>query len=195
MSRSVTETERLDVATLGFWLYLMTDIIVFASLFAVYMVLVNATAGGPSASDIYNAEFALLQTVILLTSSFTCGLGALALRKGNKRASMGLLTVTALLGGAFLALELHEFTNLVAEGHSWQVSAFLSAFFTLVGTHGLHITLGLLWAITLLVYMYRTKKIEANLLRKVTLFALFWHFLDIIWIFIFTIVYLMGVAS
>lgn len=194
MSKNITETEKLDNTTLGFWLYLMTDIMIFASLFAVYMVLVNATAGGPSASELYDANFALLQTVILLTSSFTCGISALMLRHGRKAASMWLLAITALLGGAFLALEITEFTKLVAEGHSWQASGFLSAFFTLVGTHGLHITVGLLWAVSLLVYMYKTKQ-NADMLRKVGLFALFWHFLDIVWIFLFTIVYLFGVAS
>lgn len=194
MSRAVTETEKLDTTTLGFWLYLMTDIMIFASLFATYMVLVNATAGGPTTSDIYSADFALLQTVILLTSSFTCGVAALMLRRGKKSASMWLLLVTALLGAAFLTLELVEFTNLVHEGYSWQTSAFLSAFFTLVGTHGLHITVGLLWAGSLLVYMYRNKP-NSDMLRKMSLFALFWHFLDIIWIFIFTVVYLFGVSS
>jgi len=194
MSRMVNETEKLDTTVLGFWLYLMTDIVVFASLFATYLVLVNAHAGGPGPNEIYDANFALLQTVILLTSSFTCGLGALALRRGDKRGSITMLVATSLLGGVFLALELTEFTKLVTEGNSWQTSGFLSAFFTLVGTHGLHITIGLVWAVSLLVYMLRNKK-NADMLRKVTLFALFWHFLDIVWIFIFTIVYLMGVAS
>lgn len=194
MSHAVTETEKLDSTTLGFWLYLMTDIMIFASLFATYLVLVNATAGGPGASDIYSADFALLQTIILLTSSFTCGVSALMLRRSKKTASMWLLVVTAVLGAVFLALELYEFSNLVQEGHSWQQSAFLSAFFTLVGTHGLHITVGLIWAISLLVYIYRSK-LSGDMLRKMTLFALFWHFLDIIWIFIFTVVYLIGVSS
>ena len=194
MSRMVNETEKLDTTVLGFWLYLMTDIVVFASLFATYLVLVNAHAGGSGPNEIYDANFALLQTVILLTSSFTCGLGALALRRGDKRGSITMLVATSLLGGVFLALELTEFTKLVTEGNSWQTSGFLSAFFTLVGTHGLHITIGLVWAVSLLVYMLRNKK-NADMLRKVTLFALFWHFLDIVWIFIFTIVYLMGVAS
>ena len=194
MSRMVNETEKLDTTVLGFWLYLMTDIVVFASLFATYLVLVNAHAGGPGPNEIYDANFALLQTVILLTSSFTCGLGALALRRGDKRGSITMLVATSLLGGVFLALELTEFTKLVTEGNSWQTSGFLSAFFTLVGTHGLHITIGLVWAVSLLVYMKKKKK-NADMLRKVTLFALFWHFLDIVWIFIFTIVYLMGVAS
>lgn len=194
MNMGHSETERLDTTTLGFWLYLMTDIVIFASLFAVYMVLVNAHAGGPGPSEIYDANFALLQTVILLTSSFVCGLAALALRRGNKRASISLLIATAVLGGAFLSLELVEFSKLVVEGNSWQTSAFLSAFFTLVGTHGLHITVGLIWAVSLVIYMLSTK-LNADMLRKITLFALFWHFLDIVWIFIFTIVYLMGVAS
>lgn len=194
MSRMVNETEKLDTTVLGFWLYLMTDIVVFASLFAMYLVLVNAHAGGSGPNEIYDANFALLQTVILLTSSFTCGLGALALRRGDKRGSITMLVATSLLGGVFLALELTEFTKLVTEGNSWQTSGFLSAFFTLVGTHGLHITIGLVWAVSLLVYMLQKKK-NADMLRKVTLFALFWHFLDIVWIFIFTIVYLMGVAS
>lgn len=193
MSHSASETEKLDTANLGFWLYLMTDIMIFASLFATYMVLVNATAGGPTAKEIYNADYGLLQTIVLLASSFTCGLAALFLRHRKKIASMWLLGVTMLLGGVFLGLEINEFSVLVAEGHDWQTSAFLTAFFTLVGTHGLHISVGLIWAATVLVHMARSK-IDANMTRKMSLFALFWHFLDIIWIFIFTIVYLLGVA-
>lgn len=176
-------------AELGFWLYLMTDIILFASLFATYMILKPNIADGPSAAELLDPKYALVETVVLLTSSFTCGVAALALRFKKVRLSVVLLVLTALLGAAFLALELSEFAELIHEGHTWQQSAFLSAFFTLVATHGLHITVGMIWAIVMTAYVAKRGS-TANAMRKMTLFSLFWHFLDIVWIFIFTIVYL-----
>ena len=191
MSRQTNEQvlERYEKAEFGFWLYLMTDIILFASLFATYMVLRGNTAGGATSADLLDPKYALIETVILLTSSFACGIAALALR--FKKVSMALwsLVLTLLLGFAFLALELNEFAELVREGHSWQASAFLSGFFTLVATHGLHITIGLIWGGAMAFYLLKHGT-TANSVRKFTLFSLFWHFLDFVWIFIFTIVYL-----
>lgn len=176
-------------AELGFWLYLMTDIILFASLFATYMILKPNIADGPSAAELLDPKYALVETIVLLTSSFTCGVAALALRFKKVRLSVVLLVLTALLGATFLALELSEFAELIHEGHTWQQSAFLSAFFTLVATHGLHITVGMIWAIVMTAYVAK-RGATANAMRKMTLFSLFWHFLDIVWIFIFTVVYL-----
>lgn len=178
----------------GFWLYLMTDIVLFASLFATFLVLRSGTFGGPSASELFSLPYVLLQTLVLLASSFTAGLGLLAAYRGEKNQVLNWFGLTFLLGLSFLGLELYEFSQLVQEGHSWTASGYLSAFFTLVGTHGLHITAGLLWMLTLMVRVAR-KGLGVATIRQLTLLSLFWHFLDIIWIFIFTIVYLMGVSG
>jgi cytochrome o ubiquinol oxidase subunit 3 len=175
----------------GFWVYLMTDCILFASLFATYAVLRTRTFGGPSGESLFSLPFALTETLILLTSSFICGLAILAARQGNKKRVITLFSLTFLLGLAFLSLEINEFHRLAAEGNSWRRSGFLSAFFTLVGTHGLHIAAGLFWMATLLPRVWRGGLGPVNL-RRLTMLSLFWHFLDVIWIFIFTIVYLMG---
>lgn len=177
----------------GFWLYLMTDCILFASLFATYVVLRGATAGGPSGAELFQMPMVLAETLILLTSSFTCGLALITMKQRKKLESLLWLAATFAFGGAFLFIEIQEFIVLVAEGYSWQRSAFLSAFFTLVGTHGLHISVGLLWLLTLLVVIIKNG-FTSKITRQFGLFALFWHFLDLVWIFIFTVVYLMGVA-
>ncbi len=169
----------------------MTDCILFATLFATYAVLQGNTYGGPSGKELFSLPFVLAETLILLTSSFTCGLGMLAARARNKRWALISFGITFILGAAFLALELTEFSRLVADGNSWQRSGFLSAFFTLVGTHGLHIATGLLWMGVLMVQLLR-HGISQPLMRRLTMMSLFWHFLDVIWIFIFTIVYLRG---
>lgn len=179
--------------TLGFWMYLMTDCLIFACLFATYAVLRNNTFGGPTGEDIFSLPFVLLETLILLTSSFACGLAVLAAKRQNKTQSLTLLVITLLLGLSFVLLEVNEFRQLIVEGHGPQKSAFLSAYFTLVGTHGFHISVGLLWASFLAIKMFSTKLTNVTV-KRLFLFSLFWHFLDIIWIFIFTIVYLMGVA-
>lgn len=178
----------------GFWLYLMTDCILFGVLFATYVVLEPGIAGGPSGDEIFQMPLVLAETFILLTSSFTCGLALIALKQGNIKQLLAWLTVTYILGVSFLTIELTEFATLVGEGHGWTASAFLSAFFALVGTHGLHITVGLLWLLVL-VAVIATRGLSAKTTRQLGLFALFWHFLDLVWIFIFTIVYLMGVLS
>ncbi len=175
----------------GFWLYLMTDLLMFAVLFATFIVLRDNTFGGPSGRELFNLQFVLSETLLLLSSSFTAGLALLAAKEGNKRQLIIWLCVTFLLGLSFLGLELTEFSTLINEGHTWEKSAFLSSFFTLVGTHGLHIAAGLLWLSVLLVKIFKDG-VTSSMVRKLTLFGLFWHFLDIVWIFIFTIVYLMA---
>jgi cytochrome o ubiquinol oxidase subunit III len=190
---AVAQAARDDKTIFGFWVYLMTDCILFATLFATYAVLRNNTFGGPSGRELFDMPYALAETLLLLTSSFTCGLMALALRAG-KRGLIGLLlTVTFVLGLAFITMELTEFAHFVAAGNSWRRSGFLSAFFTLVGTHGLHITIGLLWIAITGTRLLR-QGLTPALRRHLTLFSLFWHFLDVVWVFIFTIVYLMGAA-
>jgi cytochrome o ubiquinol oxidase subunit III len=181
-----------DKVVFGFWIYLMTDLIMFAVLFATYAVFRGNTYDGPTTQELFNKQFVLVETFLLLTSSFTCGLGMLAMYKHKKNQVLFWFLITFLLGLSFLGMEFYEFNQLISEGHSWQKSAFLSAYFTLVGTHGLHITLGLLWLGILLTYTY-LKGLTKSAMRKFTLLSLFWHFLDIVWIFIFTIVYLMGV--
>lgn len=177
---------------LGFWAYLMTDVVLFATLFATFAVLRTATNGGPGGSELFSLPFVLGETLLLLTSSFTSGLMIVMVQRGKAQAAVFWLGATMLLGVAFLVMELSEFSKLATEGHGWWHSAFLSSFFTLVGTHGLHILFGLLWAVVLLFQIIQ-KKLTPNVVRRLTLFGMFWHFLDIIWIFIFTIVYLMGV--
>lgn len=177
--------------TFGFWVYLMTDCILFATLFATYAVLSGNTFGGPSGKELFDLPYVLIETLLLLTSSFTAGLAIWAAHRGNKKQVISWFGATFLLGAAFLGMELAEFSHLYNEGHSWQQSAFLSSYFILVGTHGAHITAGLLWMGVLLVRVWR-KGLSASNLKKLTLLSLFWHFLDIVWIFIFTIVYLMG---
>jgi cytochrome o ubiquinol oxidase subunit 3 len=164
----------------------------FASLFATYAVLHGGTYGGVTSKDIFEPSFVLTETLILLTSSFTCGLAVLAARHGAMKQVFGWFVVTFILGAAFLGMELSEFTKLVHEGNSWQASAFLSAFFTLVATHGLHITVGLIWMTSLVVFVWK-KGLTEHAIRKLTMFGMFWHFLDVVWIFIFTMVYMMGV--
>ncbi len=176
----------------GFFTYLMTDLVLFAALFATYAVLHSGVFGGPTSEEIFNAPFALLETLILLTSSFSCGLSLLAARRGNAHVLLAALGATFILGAAFLALEVSEFARLAASGAGPSASAFLSSYFTLVGTHGLHVLIGLVWMAALGVSIAVRGLTRGNL-RKLALLSLFWHFLDIIWIFIFTIVYLFGI--
>lgn len=182
-----------DIGTFGFWVYLMTDLIMFAALFAVYAVVRGNTFGGPSGSDLFDLPFVLKETIVLLASSFTCGLAMLAAQSGKKSWTLFWFGATFALGSYFLVLELGEFTHLIAIGADWTRSAFLSSYFGLVGTHGLHIAIGLFWIIVAMAYV-ALRGLTPNGLLKLTRLSLFWHFLDIVWIFIFTIVYLMGVA-
>jgi cytochrome o ubiquinol oxidase subunit 3 len=189
------EVREADDKTLfGFWAYIMTDCVLFASLFATYAVLHNNVYGGPSGRELFNMHSVLAETLCLLTSSFTCGLAMLAVARRNRRATILWLLITMALGIAFLTIELTEFRHLVADGNSWRRSGFLSGFFTLVGTHGLHITVGLTWMLAMIIKVARSGLNRAQQ-RRLQMLSLFWHFLDVVWIFIFTIVYLLGVVS
>lgn len=185
--------DRAERANIGFWLYLMTDCILFASLFAVYAILHINTFGGAGPKELFHPGAVLAETLLLLGSSYACGLAVLRARTGERAKAIFWLIFTFALGAGFLALELSEFTQLIADGNSFTRSGFLSAFFTLVGTHGLHITIGLIW-IGVMVAQLTRKGLTRNTARRLTLFSLFWHFLDVVWIFIFSTVYLMGVA-
>ena len=178
--------------TLGFWMYLMTDGLLFATLFCTYAVLHHETFGGPPSQKLFNLSLAFTETMILLLSSATCGLGILSAVRNKKNHTIAWLAITFLLGATFITMELSEFNHLIQEGNSWQRSAFLSAFFTLVGTHGLHVLAGLLWTLILILQVFR-QGINVITFRRLVTFSLFWHFLDLVWIFIFTFVYLMGV--
>lgn len=189
-SESAREADSKTV--FGFWVYIMTDCVLFASLFAVYAVLHRNTFGGPPSNVLFDLPYALYETLILLTSSFTCGMAVLAAQRRNKELVLFWFSITFLLGLAFLGMELHEFRNFVLEGNSWRRSGFLSSFFTLVGTHGLHITSGLIWMAVMMTQITK-KGLTRGTLRRLRLLSMFWHFLDVVWIFIFTIVYLQGV--
>jgi len=179
---------------LGFWLYLMTDCIIFASLFAVFAVTGNQFAGGPSGKDVFELPGVMMETAILLLSSITFGFGMLAAHKGKSTALLAWLGVTFVLGAVFIALEIHELSLLIAQGYGPERSAFLSAFFTLVGTQGLHVTVGLIWMTILAVQVIGNKKVTQRDLTRLTCLSLFWHFLDIVWICVFTFVYLTSVV-
>lgn len=173
----------------GFWVYLMTDLLMFAVLFAVYAVLQGGAQGGASGRELFSLPLALTETLILLTSSFTCGIGLIAAKAGYKNQVLTWFGITFLLGLTFLGLELNEFAKLISDGHTIASNAFFSSFFTLVGTHGLHIITGLLWIGITLGFILK-RGLSSHMVRKLTLLSLFWHFLDIVWLFIFTFVYL-----
>jgi cytochrome o ubiquinol oxidase subunit 3 len=186
--------EENNPSLFGFWVYLMTDLMMFAVLFAAYAVLHNSTFGGPSGRDLFNIDYVLVETIILLISSFTAGLALWAAKTNNKYRVLGLLSITFILGATFLWMEVTEFGTLIHNGSSWQISAFLSSYFALVGTHGFHILVGLFWILILGIYI-SYKDLDQGIIRKLTMLSLYWHFLDIVWIFIFTIVYLMAVIK
>lgn len=185
--------EQTSATTLGFWLYILSDVMIFGALFATFMVLRHNTAGGPSGAEIFEPQYVLIQTIALLASSYTAALALSAARHGLLRRMWQCFVMTGALGLVFLGLEVREFMLLVSDGDSWQVSGFLSSFFALVGTHGLHITIGLLWLTTLFVAIKRRGLTSSNS-RKLGLFTIFWHFLDVVWIGIFAIVYMFGVG-
>lgn len=186
-----TEHNVTDTTVFGFWVYILTDCMLFAGLFAAYAVLHTGTYASPSIKEITSLPFILAETLILLTSSFTCGLGMLAVQSKNKKMVLALFGATLILGLSFVGMELTEFSSLIREGSGPQQSAFLSSFFTLVGTHGLHVALGSLWMIVLMAQVFH-RGVTPFTARRLTCLSMFWHFLDIIWIFIFTLVYLMG---
>jgi cytochrome o ubiquinol oxidase subunit 3 len=179
---------------LGFWIYLMSDCLIFAVLFACYGVLGRNYAAGPSPADLFDLPLVAVNTSMLLFSSITCGFAMLEMERGRRGAVLGWLVVTALFGLAFIGLELYEFAHLISEGAGPQRSAFLSAFFTLVGTHGLHVSVGIVWMVTMMVQVAKHGLIPDNK-RRLMCLSLFWHFLDVIWIGVFTFVYLMGVLG
>ncbi|MGV3346713.1 cytochrome o ubiquinol oxidase subunit III [Enterobacteriaceae bacterium LUAb1] len=175
----------------GFWIYLMSDCIIFATLFATYAVMVNATAGGPSGKDIFDLPFVLGETALLLLSSITYGMAVIAMNKGSKSAVNGWLIITFLFGLGFIGMEIYEFHHLILEGYGPDRSGFLSAFFTLVGTHGLHVTAGLIWMLVLM-YQIAVRGLTSTNRTRIMCLSLFWHFLDVVWICVFTVVYLLG---
>ena len=177
----------------GFWIFLLSDIVMVAALFAAYAVLVRATAGGPAGPQLFNQVSVALETACLLASSYTCGLMSLAVNSRRRGAFYLAAVITFVLGAAFLALEIREFADMIARGATPQSSAFLSAFFTLVGCHGLHVTVGLVWLVVMMVQV-AVKGLHPAVERRLLCFFLFWHALDIIWVGLFTVVYLMGVA-
>jgi cytochrome o ubiquinol oxidase subunit 3 len=177
------------VAGFGFWLFLLSDIILFAALFATYAVLSGSTAAGPSGAELFDQRHVFMETLCLLASSVTCGFGSLAIYRTDARAMYFWMGLTFVLGACFLSMEGREFAGLVAAGAGPSHSAFLSAFFTLVGTHGLHVSLGLVWLVVMLLQV-ATLGFQPMVARRFFCFGLFWHALDIVWIGVFTIVYL-----
>jgi cytochrome o ubiquinol oxidase subunit 3 len=188
------ETSKRIIVGYGFWIFLLSDIIMFSAFFAAYAVLSTETAGGPSGKDLFDLHNVAIETVCLLLSSFTCGIASIGARAHNSLLYYGGMAVTFLFGAGFLSLEIREFAGLVAQGAGPTRSAFLSSFFTLVGCHGLHVTLGLLWLLTMMAQVF-AKGYRADILRRVLCFSLFWHTLDIVWVALFTVVYLMGAGQ
>ena len=181
-----------NATLLGFWLYLMSDCLLFAVLFAAYGVLGGSYAAGPGPKDLFDLPLVAVNTSMLLLSSITYGFAMLEMARKRQTATLIWLGITGLFGIAFIALELYEFHHLIHEGAGPQRSAFLSAFFTLVGTHGLHVTFGIVWLVVLMTQVHR-KGLTAPNIRRLACLSLFWHFLDVVWIGVFTFVYLMGV--
>ncbi len=190
---TLVKDDPTSMTHVGFWTYIMTDCILFGVLFATYAVLHKNTFGGPSGKDLFEAPYALGETLILLVSSFFCGLSEVGARKNSKKIVLFWLGLTFLLGVSFLVMEGMEFTKFVKMGASWERSGFLSSFFTLVGTHGCHISVGLLWMLVMM-FQVAIKGFNPFVMRRLACLRLFWHFLDVVWIFIFTLVYMMGVA-
>ena len=177
---------------LGFWLYLMSDCLVFACLFATYAVLGRNYAGGPGGAELFDLPLVALNTSFLLVSSITYGFAMLEMQRKRVRSTLGWLAVTGLLGACFIGLELYEFIHLIHEGAGPQRSGFLTSFFALVGTHGLHVSFGILWLVTLMAQVGKHGLTPENR-RRLTCLSMFWHFLDVVWIGVFSFVYLMGV--
>ena len=195
LSHARPEDERhTEVTVFGFWTFLMNDAILFALLFATYATMVNRTAGGPTGPELFDIGNAFIETLVLLVSSFTFGMGAVALKEGRERAVKLWLGVTLVLGLGFIGLELREFASLIGQGATAQTSGFLSSFFVLLSTHGLHVLVGCIWIVVMLVQVSTfglSRQVRSRILRL----GLFWHFLDLVWIVIFTTVYLPAVAS
>ena len=178
----------------GFWIFLLSDIVMFSAFFATYAVLMRETAGGPSGAELFDLRNTAIETALLLLSSFTCGIASIGAQTRRGSWFYGAMAATFILGAGFIALEVREFADLVARGAGPTRSAFLSAFFTLVGCHGLHVTVGLLWLLTMMAQVF-AKGYRPDILRRMLCFSLFWHALGIIWVAVFTVVYLMGAAT
>lgn len=187
-----SEQSRLNI--LGFWIFLGAEIVLFATLFGVYGVLGERYADGPTLKDIIDMNGVMIQTLLLLTSSFTCGLVIFEMRRNNLKGLLIWLVVTLLLGAGFLFMEVKEFMHYVHEGATIQTSAALSSLFTLLGTHGLHVTLGIGWAVMIIIQLVR-RGLTPVTARKTFIIGLYWHFLDVVWIFIYTFVYLKGMVA
>jgi len=191
MTISPRDAARYEEKDFGFWLYLMSDAVIFALLFATYLIMVGNAAGGPTPKDVFELDRAAAETALLLLSSTTFGVAAVALSAGERGKVLLWLAITFLLGAGFIYLEIGEFAGMIAEGAGPQRSGFLSAFFTLVGTHGLHVSVGLCWILVMMGQVY-FKGITAPVASRLMRLGLFWHFLDIIWVVIFSVVYLPG---
>ena len=191
---AASHSNRRGMTGLGFYLYLLSDCILFATLFAAFAVLHRSVADGPDGHHLFGLRNAFIETACLLTSSLTCGLAMLACDRRDARSAKGFLAITFALGAVFLALELTEFARMIADGAGPSRSAFLSAFFTLVSTHGLHVTAGLAWILILIVQL-RQKGFTEGMVRRLFCFSLFWHVIDVVWIGVFSFVYLIGSAS
>ncbi len=181
------------VVAYGFWIFLISDIIVFAAFFATYAVLTDSTAGGPTGRDLFDLRMVAIETACLLASSFTCGVAGLGAQAKNRRVFQIAMAVTFVLGAAFLTIEMREFAAMIEKGAGPSRSGFLSAFFALIGCHGLHVTAGMLWLLTMMAQV-AAKGYRDDILRRILCFNLFWHTLDIIWVGLFSLVYLVGVA-
>ncbi|KAF0996789.1 cytochrome aa3 quinol oxidase subunit III [Geobacillus thermoleovorans] len=186
-----TQESRLNI--LGFWIFLGAEVALFATLFATYLVLFQRTGLGPTAGELFEVKDVLIETLLLLTSSFTCGLAIFEMRRGRMSGLIAWLLVTLLLGAGFITFEIREFIHYVHEGATMQTSAFLSSFFVLVGTHGAHVSLGIGWMILIIIQLLQ-RGFTPKTARKVFIVSLYWHFLDVVWIFIFTLVYLLGMV-
>jgi cytochrome o ubiquinol oxidase subunit 3 len=182
------------VVAYGFWIFLLSDFVMFSALFATYAVLLHATNGGPGGVELFNQTSVAIETACLLLSSYACGLMSLAINARNRAATYITGLITFVLGAAFVTLELREFVGMIARGATPDRSAFLSAFFALVGCHGLHVTIGLLW-LAVMMAQVATRGFRETVQRRLFCFSLFWHALDIIWVGLFTVVYLIGIRS
>ena len=183
---------RRIVVAFGFWVFLLSDIVMFSALFAAYAVLTHATAGGPTGAQLFSQVGVAIETACLLISSYTCGMMSIAISEQRRSETYFFALLTFVLGAAFVWLEVHEFADMIARGAAPQRSAFLSAYFTLVGCHGLHVTAGLIW-LGVMMAQVAVRGFRASVQRRLLCFALFWHALDIIWVWLFTAVYLIGV--
>lgn len=193
LAHEIHEHDKRVIVGYGFWIWLISDIIMFSAFFATFAVLSENTAGGPSGRELFSVGYVAVETACLLLSSFTCGIAMIGAHARNRRLYYGGMAITFVLGVAFLALEVHEFADLVKEGAGPTRSAFLSSFFALVGCHGLHVTAGVLWLLTM-VAQVGAKGFRDDIQRRLLCFGLFWHTLDIIWVALFSLVYLVGVA-